>query len=91
MGIDVGETETEAQTFDALLQCGDKPRFETPRTYEEFVEVVCQAVEWADTDVSKLPIGVGAAVLIARETGHAIIANLPIVSCGIGKVGASKP
>ena len=53
--------------------------------------MVCQAVEWADTDVSKLPIGVGAAVLIGRETGHAIIANLPIVSCAIGKVGASKP
>ena len=36
--MDVGRKKIEAQTFDALLQCVDKLRFETPKTYEELVE-----------------------------------------------------
>ena len=76
MGIDVGRTKTEAQNFDALLQCVDKLRFETPTTYEELVDVVCQALGCADTDVSNLPIDIGAAGLLVRESGYAITANL---------------
>ena len=55
----------------------DKLRFETPTAYEELVDVVCQALEWADTDVQNLPIDIGAADLIVRESGYAITANLP--------------
>ena len=76
-GIDVGGTKIEAQIFDAAWHCADKLRFETPNKYDQLVEVICQAIEWADTQGSDLPIGVGAAGLIARETGHAITANLP--------------
>ena len=54
--MDVGRKKIEAQTFDALLQCVDKLRFETPTTYEELVDVVCEVLEWAETDVSNLPM-----------------------------------
>lgn len=55
----------------------DKLRSESPRTYEELVELVCQTLERAGIDVSKLPIGISVAGLLARETGHAITAILP--------------
>ena len=77
VGTDVGGTKIEAQAFDALSQCVGKLSFETITTYEELVEVVCQALEWADTDVSNLPIDIGAAGLIVRESGYAITDNLP--------------
>ena len=75
--IDVRGSKIEAQTFDALWQCVGKLFFDTPRTYEELAEVICQAVEWAENDASNLPIGTGAVDLIERETDHAVAFNLP--------------
>ena len=77
VGIDVGGTKIEAQVFDAAWKCADKLRLDTPNTYEQLVEAICQAIEWADLQSSDLPIGIGAAGLIARETGQAVTANLP--------------
>ena len=74
--IDVRVTKIEAKNYDALWQCVGKLCFYTPRTYEKLDEVICQAVEWAENDVSNLPIGTGAVGLVAPGTDHAVAAIL---------------
>ena len=76
-GIDLGGTKIEAQVFDADWNCAEKQRSATPQTYAGLLTAVAAQVSWIEKSYPGLPIGVGAAGLIAPRTGLALTANLP--------------
>ena len=76
-GIDLGGTKIEAQVFDDNWDCAEKQRSATPQTYADLLSVVSAQVSWIEKNHPGLPIGIGAAGLIAPSTGLALTANLP--------------
>lgn len=76
-GIDLGGTKIEAQLFDGQWQSVDRRRWPTPKSYDELVAALRDAVAWSEHQAgTALPVGVSAAGRINPKTGLAITANL---------------
>lgn len=76
-GIDLGGTKIEAQVFDAAWQMTARQRWPTPKSYDDLVQAMAQAVAWCEGQSrAGLPVGVSAAGLINPATGLALTANL---------------
>lgn len=77
-GIDLGGTKIEVQLFDADWQVVGSKRISTPSDYDQLVAAVAGQIAWADAQSGQIiPVGLGLPGLIDRNTGRALMANLP--------------
>lgn len=77
-GIDLGGTKIEVQLFDADWQVVDSKRIATPSDYDQLVAAVADQVAWVDAQSDQIiPVGLGLPGLTNRNTGFALMANLP--------------
>ncbi len=82
IGIDLGGTKIEVQTFDQDWQVVDRHRVATPEDYPELVLALASLIDRADKKAQQvLPVGIGAPGLINPATGLALMANV----CAMGK------
>ncbi len=80
-GIDVGGTKIEAKLFDRNWQVLESRRVQTPTdSYVKLIAAIADQYRWLDTvsGDSCTPIGVGVPGLVDQNTGHMVIANLPV-------------
>lgn len=78
LGLDIGGTKIEAQTFDKDWSLIERRRVETPAHYPDFLEVVCRQVQcMAGTSHATTPIGISIAGFSNPATGVFLAANLP--------------
>lgn len=80
IGLDIGGTKIEAQTFDAGFTCHTRLRVATPPDYEGLLAAISTQVAQAGAtlgpDGATAPVGLSMAGLIDRQTGLALTANL---------------
>lgn len=78
VGIDIGGTKIEVQSFDADWSIMRKRRVATPQNYDSFIAAIVDQVRWAmDGTSSPVPIGISSAGYSNPTTGTFLAANLP--------------
>lgn len=78
VGLDIGGTKIEAQAFAEDWSLTDRLRVETPATYPEFLDAICQQVHRiSGAAEASCPVGISIAGLSNPATGLFLAANLP--------------
>lgn len=78
LGLDIGGTKIEAQSFAKDWSLIDRRRVATPADYSDFIQAVCwQVDQMGGGGDSTLPIGISIAGFSNPVTGEFVAANLP--------------